>query len=108
LQDAPSSCERGAAPIVKASGARTIARGNETEDQGVDLAVWSSDLEPTIANGSVYEEEQENQTPSPTMLGGLIPSCFPLQRSGRAAENQRPLARQQNLYFSPLLQGHGA
>jgi len=41
-------------------------------------------------------------------LDGLIPSCFWLQRSGRAAENQRPLAPQQNLYFSPLLQGHGA
>ncbi len=35
---------------IKASGAQTIARGSEAEDRGIDLAVWSSDLEPTVTN----------------------------------------------------------
>jgi hypothetical protein len=40
---------------MKASGAPTIARGSKTEDWGVDFAVWSSDLEPTIANPLLIE-----------------------------------------------------
>jgi hypothetical protein len=35
---------------IKASGPGTIASGREAEFQGVDFAVWSSDLEPVIAN----------------------------------------------------------
>lgn len=40
---------------IKASGAPTIARGSEAEDMGVDFAVWSSDLEPTITNPLLIE-----------------------------------------------------
>jgi len=41
--------------VIKASGAATIARGGEAEDQGIDFAVWSSDLEPTITNPLLIE-----------------------------------------------------
>ena len=40
---------------IKASGASTIARGSEAEDRGIDFAVWSSDLEPTITNPLLIE-----------------------------------------------------
>ena len=40
---------------IKASGATTIARGSEAEDRGIDFAVWSSDLEPTITNPLLIE-----------------------------------------------------
>jgi hypothetical protein len=40
---------------IKASGVSTIARGSEAEDRGVDFAVWSSDLEPTITNPLLIE-----------------------------------------------------
>ena len=40
---------------IKASGATTIARGSEGEDRGIDFAVWSSDLEPTITNPLLIE-----------------------------------------------------
>jgi Restriction endonuclease len=40
---------------IKASGAPTIARGGEDEDRGIDFAVWSNDLEPTITNPLLIE-----------------------------------------------------
>lgn len=40
---------------LKASGARTIARGTDAEDMGVDFVVWSRDLEPTITNPLLIE-----------------------------------------------------
>jgi hypothetical protein len=40
---------------IKASGPTTIARGSRVEDRGIDFAVWSSDLEPTIANPLLIE-----------------------------------------------------
>jgi hypothetical protein len=40
---------------LKATGAPTIARGIEAEDRGVDFALWSSDLEPTVANPLLIE-----------------------------------------------------
>ncbi len=40
---------------IKASEASTIARGSEAEDKGVDFAVWSSDLEPTVTNPLLIE-----------------------------------------------------
>jgi Restriction endonuclease len=40
---------------INASGASTIARGSEAEDRGVDFAVWSSDLEPTVTNPLLIE-----------------------------------------------------
>jgi hypothetical protein len=40
---------------IKASGAPTIARGSKAEDLGVDFAVWSRDLEPTITNPLLIE-----------------------------------------------------
>jgi hypothetical protein len=40
---------------IKVSGASTIARGSKIEDQGIDFAVWSSDLEPTITNPLLIE-----------------------------------------------------
>jgi len=40
---------------INASGVSTIARGSETEDKGIDFAVWSSDLEPTITNPLLIE-----------------------------------------------------
>jgi Restriction endonuclease len=40
---------------LKASGVSTIARGGEDEDRGIDFAVWSSDLEPTVTNPLLIE-----------------------------------------------------
>lgn len=40
---------------IKASGDLTVARGSETEDRGVDFAIWSRDLEPAISNPLVIE-----------------------------------------------------
>jgi hypothetical protein len=40
---------------LKASGAPTIARGSKAEDTGIDFAVWSSDLEPTVTNPLLIE-----------------------------------------------------
>ena len=40
---------------IKASEASTTARGSEAEDKGVDFAVWSSDLEPTVTNPLLIE-----------------------------------------------------
>jgi hypothetical protein len=49
---------------VKASGAQTIARGTKAEDQGIDFAIWSSDLEPTIANPLLIECKFSLNNPS--------------------------------------------
>jgi hypothetical protein len=49
---------------IKASGAPTIARGNETEDKGIDFAVWSNDLEPTITNPLLIECKSSLRTQS--------------------------------------------
>jgi hypothetical protein len=40
---------------IKASGAQTIARGSKVQDNEIDFAVWSSDLEPTITNPLLIE-----------------------------------------------------
>jgi hypothetical protein len=40
---------------VQASGVSTIARGSEAGGEGIDFAVWSSDLEPTITNPLLIE-----------------------------------------------------
>jgi hypothetical protein len=40
---------------IKASGAPTIARDSEAEDLGIDFAVWSRDLEPTVTNPLLIE-----------------------------------------------------
>ena len=40
---------------IKASSVSTIARGSEAEDTGIDFAVWSSDLEPTVTNPLLIE-----------------------------------------------------
>lgn len=40
---------------IKASGVPTIARGNVGEERGIDFAVWSSDLEPTVTNPLLIE-----------------------------------------------------
>jgi len=59
---------------LKASGARTIARGSKTEDQGVDFAVWSSDLEPTIANPLLIEckSSLSNQSDVNEVIGRMF------------------------------------
>lgn len=40
---------------IKASGASTIARGDKANELRIDFAIWSSDLEPTIANPLLIE-----------------------------------------------------
>jgi nucleoside 2-deoxyribosyltransferase len=40
---------------VKASGVSSISRGRGTEDKEIDLAVWSNDLEPIVANPLIIE-----------------------------------------------------
>jgi hypothetical protein len=59
---------------VQASGAPTIARGSKTEDQGVDFAVWSSDLEPTIANPLLIEckSSLSNQSDVNEVIGRMF------------------------------------
>lgn len=54
-QASPSELEDLIYDAIKASGASTIARGTETEDKGIDFAVWSSDLEPAITNPLLIE-----------------------------------------------------
>jgi hypothetical protein len=49
-QTSPSEFEDLIFDAIKASGAPTIARGREAEDRGIEFAVWSSDLEPTVTN----------------------------------------------------------
>jgi hypothetical protein len=49
---------------IKASGASTIARGSKIEGQGMDFAVWSSDLEPTISNPLLIECKSSLDTQS--------------------------------------------
>jgi hypothetical protein len=54
-QTSPDEFEDLIYDALRASGAPTIARGGEAEDRGVDFAVWSSDLEPTITNPLLIE-----------------------------------------------------
>jgi hypothetical protein len=54
-QTSPGEFEELIYDAIKASGASTIARGSEAEDRGVDFAVWSSDLEPTVTNPLLIE-----------------------------------------------------
>jgi hypothetical protein len=49
---------------IKASGVSTIARRGEAEEMGVDFAVWSSDLEPTITNPLLIECKSSLLDPS--------------------------------------------
>ena len=64
---------------IKASGASTIARGGEAEDRGIDFAVWSNDLEPTVTNPLLIEckfkppqpvRGQRSDWPDVSCLGG--------------------------------------
>jgi hypothetical protein len=59
---------------IKATGAPTIARGSETEDKGVDFAVWSSDLEPTITNPLLIEckSSLRNQSDVNEVIGRMF------------------------------------
>jgi hypothetical protein len=54
-QTSPREFEDLVYDALKATGAGTIARGDEAEDKGVDIAVWSSDLEPAISNPLLIE-----------------------------------------------------
>jgi Restriction endonuclease len=54
-QTSPQEFEDLIYEAIKASGAPTIARGGDGEDRGIDFAVWSSDLEPTITNPLLIE-----------------------------------------------------
>ena len=54
-QTSPSEFEDLIYDAIKASGAPTIARGSEAEDRGIDFAVWSSDLAPTITSPLLIE-----------------------------------------------------
>jgi hypothetical protein len=54
-QTGPSEFADLISDALKASGAPTIARGSGTPDKGIDFAVWSSDLEPMVANPLLIE-----------------------------------------------------
>lgn len=54
-QSSPREFEDLIYDAIKASGAPVIARGTEAEGGGVDFAVWSSDLEPSITNPLLIE-----------------------------------------------------
>ena len=49
---------------IQATRRPTIARGSEAEDRGIDFAVWSSDLEPTITNPLLIECKSSLRNPS--------------------------------------------
>jgi len=59
---------------IKASGAPTIARGSEAEDRGIDFAVWSSDLEPTVTNPLLIEckSDLRNQSDVNEAIGRMF------------------------------------
>lgn len=65
---------------IKASGAPTIARGLEAEDRGVDFAVWSSDLEPTVANPLLIEcrADFRNQAEVDAVIGRMFRALEPI------------------------------
>jgi len=63
-QTSPRAWEDLIHEAIKASGPMTVARGSEIEDRGVDFAVWSSDLEPTITNPLLIECRSTLRTPS--------------------------------------------
>ncbi len=54
-QTSPREFEDIVYEALKASGPTTIARGSQFEDREIDFAVWSNDLEPTIANPLLIE-----------------------------------------------------
>jgi Restriction endonuclease len=55
VQTGPREFEDLIFDAVQTSGVSTIARGGEYGDEGIDFAVWSSDLEPTITNPLLIE-----------------------------------------------------
>jgi hypothetical protein len=65
---------------IKASGDLTIARGSKTLDQGVDFAVWSSDLEPTITNPLLIECKTNlgNQSVVNEVIGRMFHGLEPI------------------------------
>jgi hypothetical protein len=65
---------------LKASGAPTIARGRKVEDTEVDFAVWSSDLEPAIANPLLIECKLNlhNQGDVDQLIGRMIRALRPI------------------------------
>jgi hypothetical protein len=65
---------------IKASGATTMARGSQAEDGGVDFAVWSSDLEPTVANPLLIEckSNLRSQSDVNEAIGQMIRALEPI------------------------------
>ncbi len=49
---------------IKASGVSTMARGGGPDDEGIDFAVWSNDLEPMITNPLLIECKSSLRTQS--------------------------------------------
>lgn len=49
---------------IKASGVPTMARGGGPDDEGIDFAVWSNDLEPMITNPLLIECKSSLRTQS--------------------------------------------
>jgi hypothetical protein len=69
----PSEFEDLIDQAIKASGAPTVARGGE-EVGGVDFAVWSSDLEPTVTNPLLIEckSSLSNQSDVDESVGRMV------------------------------------
>lgn len=86
---------------LEASGVPTIARGSGDDDLGVDLAAWSRDFEPTIANPLLIECKSRLHSRADVdravgqMLRGLqsIPSGFGIVLYKEGAEPPFPAPR---------------
>lgn len=66
---------------VKASGAVHIAVAPEADDRGIDIAVWSNDLEPTIANPLLIEckTSLRSQADVNEAIGRMYRALSPIQ-----------------------------
>jgi Restriction endonuclease len=73
-QSSPREFEDLIYEALNASGAPTIARGSEAEDRGIDFAIWSSDLEPTITNPLLIEckSSLRNQSDVNEAIGRMV------------------------------------
>lgn len=67
--------------VIKATGAPTIARRSEAAEMGVDFAVWSSDLEPAIANPLLVECKSSLQHVAAVdqVIGQMFRALQPIQ-----------------------------
>ncbi len=65
---------------IKISGVPTIARGDGGQGKGVNFAIWSSDLEPTVANPLLIEckLDMHGQSAVDAAIGRMVRALNPI------------------------------